>query len=97
MNAIEWNREDLITYIYDEYKSVNGIRPRWVNFDEYTTEELSEWADRLETAIVEEEIRREEQEAKDNIRINELCKELNISREDYDRWMKEESDKNFWF
>jgi hypothetical protein len=27
---------------WDLYKSVNGVRPRWVNFDEMTTEEIRE-------------------------------------------------------
>lgn len=40
-------RDELITYIWDEYKVVHGIRPRFCNFDELSLEQLIEWADEL--------------------------------------------------
>lgn len=40
------------TYIYDEYKSVHGIRPRWIDFDAMSIEELKDMADRLEVEVI---------------------------------------------
>ena len=52
-------REELATYIWDEYKSVNGIRPRWMglwNADgkvsaSWTTADLKAEADRIEGEV----------------------------------------------
>ena len=53
-------RENLICEISDNYKSLNGFRPRW-NFSAWTTEMLREEAADLQRQI-ERDIR-EEQEA----------------------------------
>ena len=47
------NRDDLIGYIWDAYKDVNGVRPRWIDFDAMSDAELSEYADRIEQQVVE--------------------------------------------
>lgn len=47
-------RESLIGYIWDAYKDVNGVRPRWMNFDGMNLVELKNLADSLENDIVEE-------------------------------------------
>ena len=41
-----WNRDDLVGYISDRYKELNGIRPRF-NWDEWSTEELEAESARL--------------------------------------------------
>ena len=33
-------RDNLINYIWDEYKSINGIRPRFMNFNKMSIREL---------------------------------------------------------
>lgn len=35
------------SFHYDLYKEINGIRPRWMNYDAMTTEEINEDIDRL--------------------------------------------------
>lgn len=46
-------REDIVDYIWDVYKEVNNIRPRWVNFDAMSYEELDTWAKQLAAQAVE--------------------------------------------
>jgi hypothetical protein len=41
------DRDSLISYIYDEYKTAHGIRPRWVNFDEMSTTALQQMAQQV--------------------------------------------------
>jgi len=52
-----WNRDDLVGYISDRYKELNGIRPRF-NWDEWSIEELEAEADSL-NAQIEYEIHRD--------------------------------------
>ena len=56
-------RQNLVCEISDTYKSIHGIRPRWMNFDGMTIEELREEAADLQRQI-ERDIR-EEQEARE--------------------------------
>lgn len=51
-------RDDIIGFISDTYKSLNGIRPRFWNFSEMSVEELTEIADRL-IADLDAELARE--------------------------------------
>jgi len=41
------DRDFLTTYIYDEYKTAHGIRPRWIDFDSMTLVELQEMAQQV--------------------------------------------------
>lgn len=61
MAARNDERNDLISYISDEYKGLHGIRPRWIKFSEMTLQELREEANRLE-AEIKAEIARERKE-----------------------------------
>jgi hypothetical protein len=36
-------RQELISFIWDAYKDVNGIRPRWLDFSTYSDEDLQSW------------------------------------------------------
>ena len=47
-------RKDLATYISDTYKAVNGIRPRWYDFQGAEIKYLREWAAHLEEEVMEE-------------------------------------------
>ena len=51
------NRDDLVGYISDRYKELNGISPRF-NWDEWSTEELEAECDSL-NAQIEYEIHRD--------------------------------------
>lgn len=53
-----WNRDDLVGYISDTYKELNGIRPRFFDWDAMTIQELEAEADAL-SAQVEYEIHRD--------------------------------------
>jgi hypothetical protein len=81
-------RDSLIGYISDEYKSVNGFRPRW-NFSEWTIEELREEADHVEQMVIAsinaEKLAEERKEAE----AVRFMQEWQIDRETYDRWMKD--------
>lgn len=46
-------RDDLISYISDTYKELNGIRPRWMPFDEMSMEELRAEAEKLDDEVRE--------------------------------------------
>ena len=54
MNTMPSNREDLISYISDAYKDLNGLRPRYMDFDSMSEEELEQMARELSDAISEE-------------------------------------------
>ena len=45
------NRESLITDHYDLYDCINGIKPRWINYDLYSTHEIAGWIDELHASI----------------------------------------------
>ena len=40
-------REEIASVYSDVYKEKNGFRPRWINWDEYTTEEMEAELDML--------------------------------------------------
>lgn len=53
-------REELIAYIFDETKVVEGRKARGVDWDAYTTQELRDWSKRLSEeirAMIEQERR----------------------------------------
>lgn len=45
-------REELLSYISDEFKSVNGFRPRGFGFNEMSLPELEAYADKLEEEVI---------------------------------------------
>ena len=52
-------REDLVSYISDAFKDLNGCRPRFLDTDQMTTQELRDYAESLSNRIdqaVEEEL-----------------------------------------
>ena len=65
-------RQDLSLFIYDEYKSVHGIKPRWMNFESMSDEELVRTADNLEQEIIEQEAQRELDEKQAIIKFQKL-------------------------
>ena len=53
--TVEEIRDDLICYIWDAYKDLNGFRPRNIyDFSAMSVEELQEECDRLSAQIAEE-------------------------------------------
>ena len=45
-------RADLASYISDTFKSINGIRPRWMNLNDMSLEDLRAEAQSLEDEMV---------------------------------------------
>ena len=46
-------RQDLMSFISDTFKAINGIRPRWWNLNEWPLEELRTEAKSLEDEVIE--------------------------------------------
>ena len=44
-------RDDMIAYVWDAFKEVNGVRPRFMKFDDMSMGELIREADSLQTEI----------------------------------------------
>lgn len=86
-------REFLSTYIYDEYKSVHGIRPRWMDFDAMSIEELRESANRLEQEIIESIAREKVEQEAATIEFEALITQTITTgagdRETALRWLRE--------
>ena len=79
-----WNRDDLVSYISDRFKELNGIRPRF-NWDEWSTAELEAECDSL-NAQIEYEIHR------DRIEMEEALGAMLEYAPDFEtaqRWAKE--------
>lgn len=55
-------KEQLVLLHYDFYKDVHGCRPRWVNYDKLTEQELEAMLDCLAAENVEVEKQEEERE-----------------------------------
>jgi hypothetical protein len=72
----DFERRMLIANIWDAYKEINGIRPRFMDFDNMSISDLEETYERLWGATAQEEAA-----------IDAICEESGISRETYDRWM----------
>lgn len=56
-------QESLGMVIWDLFKDVNGIRPRWMDFSSMTIEELEDMISRLQEEMAEVEIREAEMDA----------------------------------
>ena len=78
----EITKQDMAQFIWDQYKGIHGIRPRWIDFDSMSVEELTDMADSLVA----------EQDTEDSYledEANKICEDLGLDRETYDRWMKD--------
>jgi hypothetical protein len=50
-----FNRKDTLSWISDLYKDVNGVRPRWYNFNDWSDAELEALTDQLLAQLKENE------------------------------------------
>jgi len=57
----DFRRDELKTNIWETYKEVNGIRPRWMDMDSMSTQELQDTMDRLDVEA-EEEYKRDQED-----------------------------------
>ena len=83
-------REDLYSYISDEYKSLHGYRPRHLNFDDMETSELADLAEGIEKLIIRKIREDAEKDAKNVAAFEEeILNNLSMGAEDRDaaiRW-----------
>lgn len=56
-------RDDVISCISDTYKSVNGIRPRWMDFSDWSFEEMGDYLTELQEQAEKQAIEEEKWEA----------------------------------
>lgn len=92
-NSIQAQREELHSIIWDVAKDATGIRPRWIDFENSTIEELEETL-KLYTKMAEEQADHEHQLEREAIaeyeqRVEELLECGAADRITAVRWMIE--------
>ena len=79
-------KSDLMSYISDGFKDLNGIRPKWLNLAEMSLEELKSEADKITNGFKLQEAFNKVKEERNECIILDLCHEHNCTREDLERW-----------
>tara|TARA_B100001939_G_scaffold333391_1_gene333309 strand:- start:4720 stop:5238 length:519 start_codon:yes stop_codon:yes gene_type:complete len=62
-NIAQYERHSLVSYIWDAYKDAHGHRPRFMDFDSMSMDELKTLADRISDEVAEAIKEEEEREA----------------------------------
>lgn len=100
-SVAQYERRNTEMFIWDVYKDVHGIRPRFLNMSEMSDEELNEFADRLANEAEEEakrEAAREEKAVeKFEAKIAELIEIGAGDRETALRWLREGDDEQYQY
>ena len=96
-----YERHMMIETYIDLYKSVNGVKPRWVNFDEMSDEELKSSYDSLLVALDEENKRQAERE-QEAVKKFEALVDVTMecgagNRKTALRWMRDIDDEQYKF
>ena len=90
-------KEQLAATHYDFYKDVHGVRPRWMNYDAMTEQELEQELDSLskqaEVVFAEEKKMQEECIAKFEDRVTNLM-HTGTNRERVIAWLMDAEDCN---
>lgn len=97
-----WNelsrKEQLAATHYDFYKDVHGIRPRWMNYDAMTEEQLEQELEQLgreaDAQRIEEEARHSSNIQNLETRIQSLIDSGAKNRDTAIRWLHEAHDTN---
>jgi hypothetical protein len=80
-------------YIWDVYKTINGIRPRWMNLDGMSLDDLEAVCDDLARALIDHEEHLQASEAIAVVKFENLVKSTIESgagdRETAIRWLRE--------
>lgn len=67
----EYNSDECLkTYVWDEYKSAFGIRPRWMNFESMDREELVSHAVYVQNEVIDQINAEERQKHEDMLKAN---------------------------
>jgi dipeptidase len=97
-----WNelsrKEQLAATHYDFYKDVHGVRPRWMNYDAMTEQELEQELDQLsreaEVQRIEEEKMQKIATEKFELRVADLITSGAKDRATALRWIHDAEDSN---
>lgn len=91
-------KEQLASEHYDFYKEVHGIRPRWMNYDAMSEqdleEELASLAEEAKRVFAERDAEEQEAIARFEGKVAGLCKEMGKDRETIIRWMWDAQEVN---
>lgn len=91
-------KEQLASTHYDFYKDVHGIRPRWMNYDAMTEEQLEAELDQLgkeaEVVWAEEKAQEERSIAEFEVRVQTLIDAGANDRATAVRWIDDAYDTN---
>lgn len=82
----QYERHCLVSSIWDAYKDVHGIRPRWIDFESMTIEELQKMEEGIYVEAREEFER--EQRAED-LAVEAMIEAGASDRETAERWIRE--------
>ena len=86
----QYERHSLVMSIWDGYKDVNGVRPRWMNFDEMSMDELR----KVESQIYDELREQFEEEESDvEMGITIMLGHGAPDRETAKRWIEEAEER----
>lgn len=79
----DYERHMAIAAHYDGFKAINGVRPRWIDYDSMTTEEI----DAMTVKMYRDEHAREvEAQAERELLVQKLTAEFGVSEETLRRW-----------
>ena len=83
-------RADLQSYISDTFKAIHGIRPRWMNLNEMSLEDLRVEAKSVEDEVVEtikreraEEARRQQEMADHHLAVSKAKKPISPTHQPF--------------
>ena len=79
-------RSQTISHISDGYKDVYGCRPRFMNFNEMSLDELQTMLDSVNYSIDRQVKMEQKQEAMDQEIYENLCNDFGCSMDDLKRW-----------
>jgi hypothetical protein len=89
----DFERHELEAAIWDIYKDVYGVRPRHINWKAMSNAELEDYYESLAGTLREEFEAQEKAKEAEEAEINAVCAEQGIDRATYDRWMREEDER----
>lgn len=82
----QYERHCLVSSIWDGYKDINGIRPRWIDFDSMSMDELREMEDSI---FAEAKREQEEEERATDLAVEAMIEAGASDRETAERWIRE--------
>lgn len=85
--------DECLLWVSDLYKDVNGIRPRWYNFSEFTFQELTDFVNNLQRQL---EVQLDEEKAYEEKALNDVLSVGAPDKETALRWL-DQADAHFMY